>query len=937
MAQYLKPINDDNVGIWSPSTGTTLWSCIDETTPSDTDYIYSQSNQTGYGEVGLDSGTDPEVSTGHILKFRVHQNSGSKSVYMQGYLYQGTTLIASTANTLLTGTWTSVTHTLSGTEADSITDYTNLSIRIEITSNAGGNSSAACSWAEMEIPDASTSTNDSIVRGIRISGKQTDSLTRGLYLGGGLDDSLERTLHLSGSQQDSLERGLYLDGSLQDSLTRNLYLKGGLSDSVERGLHISGKQDDSVDRSIRITGSQSDSVDRGIYLEGIGGGSIERGLWLSGSDVGSVERGIRLSGVIGDSIERDIWLSGASVIDSWQDLANMSNNLSGNYILTVDLDSSSEGYDTYASSNANGGAGWIPIGNTYANRFQGKLFGNGHTISDIYINRTSDYTGLFGYFAGFAYDIGLENIDITTSGMYTGGFAGMVAGTTGIGSAGGVIERCYTKGSIVGTGSPFRTAGFVGGTDSRAIIKNSYSGCSITIPTDRSYLCGGFIGNIVPTANYQTLIEDCYSSCTHNNADNGFARIGGGGDLTITDCFYDSTLLGEADSYATGYPTSMVKSLNTYDTLWDIVGKSSHTDETWYIDDGNDYPRLYFEPKLYNDSLERGIYLSGVNGGNIERGLWISGQDSGELVRDIRLSGGLSDSLERGLYLKGAIDDYIDKNLYISGKESDSLERSIRLSGVLGGSVERSLWISGISSSSLERSIYLTGSLQDSEIRGLWIKGSNAESIERNLYISGTGGESIERSIWIKGVDSDGIERSIRITGGLSDSVERGLWISGGEALNIVRGVWISGKDTGELERSLNISGALTDELERALWIEGALVESMDRGLWIKGKDEDSIERTLYIDGAYVDSIERNIWIKGKDSGSITRGIYISTEGTREGKVVVSARVKSKSVVGRVLSKSEVAEVKSKVVSGEVKVKSVSGEDKKLTVTGRVK
>ena len=92
----------------------------------------------------------------------------------------------------------------------------------------------------------------------------------------------------------------------------------------------------------------------------------------------------------------------------------MRNNLGGNYILTVNLDENSEGYDTYASSSANEGKGWLPIG-TSGSKFTGRLEGNGYTISDLYINRDTIYGGLFGFLSTTAeiVDVLLLDVEMT--------------------------------------------------------------------------------------------------------------------------------------------------------------------------------------------------------------------------------------------------------------------------------------------------------------------------------------------------------------------------------------------------------------------------------------------------------------------------------------------------------------------------------------------
>lgn len=153
--QYARPSSDIGSDItWTTeSSGTTnIYTSIDEETASDTDYIYSQANKTGYYETGLSSVTDPASSTGHTVRWRSKDSSTKKTLSATMGLYQGTTLIASQSQAI-SDTITTYTYTLTGTEADSITDYTDLRIRFTITSNGGGGNEMEVYWAELEVPN----------------------------------------------------------------------------------------------------------------------------------------------------------------------------------------------------------------------------------------------------------------------------------------------------------------------------------------------------------------------------------------------------------------------------------------------------------------------------------------------------------------------------------------------------------------------------------------------------------------------------------------------------------------------------------------------------------------------------------------------------------------------------------------------------------------
>jgi len=49
-------------------------------------------------------------------------------------------------------------------------------------------------------------------------------------------------------------------------------------------------------------------------------------------------------------------------IEDWNDLANVSDDLNGDYVLANDLNESTPGYDSVANEAANGGNGFDPIG-----------------------------------------------------------------------------------------------------------------------------------------------------------------------------------------------------------------------------------------------------------------------------------------------------------------------------------------------------------------------------------------------------------------------------------------------------------------------------------------------------------------------------------------------------------------------------------------------
>ncbi len=170
MAQYGRPTSDVSTGSWTTAP---LYQKVDETPYSDTDYIQLTNATSNSCELGLGSVTDPQVSTGHIVRIRATK-VGSGTITLTGYLYEGTTLRATISITLTTS-FATTTYTLSAAEADSISNYGNL--RVRLTGTAGSTSRyVRVSWIEFEVPspsyvlqttigEFSWTGNDSILRG----------------------------------------------------------------------------------------------------------------------------------------------------------------------------------------------------------------------------------------------------------------------------------------------------------------------------------------------------------------------------------------------------------------------------------------------------------------------------------------------------------------------------------------------------------------------------------------------------------------------------------------------------------------------------------------------------------------------------------------------------------------------------------------------------
>jgi hypothetical protein len=189
--------------------------------------------------------------------------------------------------------------------------------------------------------------------------------------------------------------------------------------------------------------------------------------------------------------------------------------------------------DAADTQNWNDGAGFSPIGNDeQQNRFYGNYDGNGHTISNLYINRPdTEYVGLFGYVWGASIqNLGLVDADVT--GLSD---VGALVGWSRYSS---IVHNCYSSGNVTGTGYFGHVGGLVG-YNSISTIGNSYSSSSVTGP---GY--SGRIGGLTGFNYYSAIIVNSYST----GSVSGSRRVGG----LVGQNYVNATI---SNSYSTGSVT----------------------------------------------------------------------------------------------------------------------------------------------------------------------------------------------------------------------------------------------------------------------------------------------------------------------------------------------------------------------------------------------
>jgi hypothetical protein len=272
-------------------------------------------------------------------------------------------------------------------------------------------------------------------------------------------------------------------------------------------------------------------------------------------------------------------VSAQTVIRDWHDLDDVRNDLSGNYELANDLDQNTAGYSSVASNSANSGNGFKPIA-TSGTDFKGTFDGNGHTIHDLHINRSSSVDiGLFGGVStssgtAIVENFALKNVDISGDQE-----VGAVVGSLGIN---GEIHQVYANGTISANDN---AGGLVG--QNTGTIKNAYSKADVTGSN-------GQIGGLVGFNNGGT-ITNCYA--TGQVSGNSFVGgLVGQNTGFVNDGFWDTQTSNQSSSLGgTGKTTTDMQKLSTFNSAWNIADQPNWTGQIWIIDNTNTYPRLGWE------------------------------------------------------------------------------------------------------------------------------------------------------------------------------------------------------------------------------------------------------------------------------------------------------------------------------------------------------
>jgi len=248
VATYSRPASDISAGSW---TTTPLYSKINETFYSESEYIQGPSKASSTCQLGLSSVTDPQCSDNHILRIRAYATSG---ITLTIELREGTgnTLRASWTPTLTTS-YNTYTYTLTGSEADSIADYSALKAYLVQTYFSGtGTRRAYVACLEFQVPTPITANTDAYIKGGASVKDNKSAYTTGLirshqdgYLGGVVAEKDNQPVYLVGNELVTGDAPVYLCGEDFASEAVSGYTEGSSNtrvDVCQTGIYVEAEQ-----------------------------------------------------------------------------------------------------------------------------------------------------------------------------------------------------------------------------------------------------------------------------------------------------------------------------------------------------------------------------------------------------------------------------------------------------------------------------------------------------------------------------------------------------------------------------------------------------------------------------------------------------------------------------------------------------------------------
>ena len=293
------------------------------------------------------------------------------------------------------------------------------------------------------------------------------------------------------------------------------------------------------------------------------------------------------------------------------------------YELTVNIDLDTDGDGNIGSDTGdaynNAGAGWVPIGGfSIAERYTAVFNGNGHTITNLFINRGSNTlpTGLFTFVGAGAR---VESLGITAANVTGNNYVGALAGYNV-----GEIVAVYTAGSVTASAGSY-AGGLVGQQTASGTIHSSYSTASVTGQAN----VGGLVGQAA--AGTGASITNSYSTGAVSRSSGTATTIGGligavASGFSASASYFDSTTSGCVSGGSNGCTTSAGGSGVSTRTTTQLQSPTGYTgiyaawnanidgvpgaDDPWDFAGSSAYPALIYHLTDYDSDEDNYIEVS---------------------------------------------------------------------------------------------------------------------------------------------------------------------------------------------------------------------------------------------------------------------------------------------------------------------------------------
>ena len=252
----------------------------------------------------------------------------------------------------------------------------------------------------------------------------------------------------------------------------------------------------------------------------------------------------------------------------------------------LDFDENNDGSITSADATYwDSGNGWSPIGTdaSASTRYQAAFKGNGHTINNLFINRSN--TSYVGLFSSIGSSGRVETLGVTNANVTGNENTGILIGTNR-----GTVVACYTTGAVTANGD--LSGGLIGHLNGS--ISTSYSTASVSGTR--------YVGGLVGFLHTGYAITNSYSTgrVSGNNYVGGLTgdSIEAGGS-NLTACYWDTTTSVQTTSDGgTGYATDDLQRPTGYTGIysaWNVnIDSNSGNDDPWDFGTSSQYPVLKY-------------------------------------------------------------------------------------------------------------------------------------------------------------------------------------------------------------------------------------------------------------------------------------------------------------------------------------------------------